>query len=81
MHLLSLKTALERKGIDIPPRAGAAAPNAADTPTRSESLASLQAAKPKSALWTPSRLREQSRPLLARPDKRAVDLPRFLPRP
>jgi len=70
MHVLSLKAALERRGLEIPARVDGVA-KGADTPKGAESPASLQAAKP--AL--------QPRPLLARAGKRAVDLPRFLSRP
>ncbi|MFS8865794.1 hypothetical protein NW853_09145, partial [Synechococcus sp. H55.11] len=61
MHVLSLKAALERKGLDVPPRADTSRPAGA----------SDQALSPKPPI----------QPLPARASKRAVDLPRFLPRP
>jgi chromosome segregation ATPase len=77
MHVLSLKAALERKGQDIPPRVSGVETNASGTLTRTEPLS--QASSPAHA--AKPTIQPLPRPLPARVGKRAVDLPRFLPRP
>lgn len=72
MHVLSLKAALERKGLDVPPRA-----DTSSALTRTESLG--QALSPTPA--AKPTIQPLAQPLPSRASKRAVDLPRFLPRP
>ncbi|MGY2710266.1 chromosome segregation ATPase [Thermostichus sp. OS-CIW-39] len=72
MHVLSLKAALEHKGLDVPPRA-----DTSSALTRTESLG--QALSPTPA--AKPTIQPLAQPLPSRASKRAVDLPRFLPRP
>ena len=70
MHVLSLKAALERKGLDVSPRADTSgAPARTEVQGLRSASANGQALSPKPPIQP------------ARASKRAVDLPRFLPRP